>query len=184
METGIQATCIKKPATQQNLIESAHLLTHPASAGFLLGDKGSAPIAWICRQPGKLRASLGQPPSGCIPRRFLPDCLRGQALRAVPLSYPLADRLSGLHQHQGCGFARHPHPFGTRCAPFRVRPPVSPLTLIPANTRATTDNERGNETAKTRRPLVMAARWPGREAVTKIRLWRAGFSSASVRPAA
>lgn len=38
---------------------------------------------------------------GCIPRRFLPDCLRGQALRAVPLSYPLAVRLCGLHQHQG-----------------------------------------------------------------------------------
>ena len=66
---------------------------------------------------------------------------------------------------KGEGFARHRPPFGTRFAPFRVRPPVSPLTLLPAMTRATTDNERGNETAKTRWPLVTAARWPGREDV-------------------
>jgi hypothetical protein len=85
---------------------------------------------------------------------------------------------------KGEGFARHRPPFGTRFAPFRVRPPVSPLTLLPAMTRATTDNERGNETAKTRWPLVTAARWPGREAVANIRLWQVGFSWASVRPAA
>ena len=55
-------------------------------------------------------------------------------------------------------------------AALRVRPPVSPLTLLPANTRATTDDERGHETAKTRRPLVTAARWPGREDVTNFSL--------------
>lgn len=65
-----------------------------------------------------------------------------------------------------------------------MRLPVQPLTLLPASTRATIDNERRNEIAKTRRPLVTAARWPGREAVAKIRLWRVGFSLASVRPAA
>ncbi len=48
--------------------------------------------------------AIGNPPrfAWATPsRRFLPDCLRGQALRALPLSYPLADRLYGLHQHQG-----------------------------------------------------------------------------------
>ena len=124
--------------------------------------------------PLRVASRVGSCPTGCGGR--------GGGLR--PSSLPLADRLSGFHQHQGCGCARHPHPFGTRCAPFRVRPPVSPLTLLPANTRATTDHERGHETAKTRRPLVTAARWPGREAVTNIRLWQAGFSWASVRPAA
>lgn len=62
-----------------------------------------------------------------------------------------------------------------------VRLPGVPLTLIPAMTRARTDDERGHETAKTRQPLVTAARWPGREGVAKIRTWRAW---ASVRPAA
>ena len=68
---------------------------------------------------GTPRAALGQSPSGCIPRRFLPDCLRGQALRAVPLSYPLADRLSVLHQHQGCRLRPTSSPVRTRCAPLR-----------------------------------------------------------------
>ena len=132
------------------------------------------PSALRLGNPLRVASRVGSCPTGCGGR--------GGGLR--PSSLPLADRLSGFHQHQGCGCARHPHPFGTRCAPFRVRPPVSPLTLLPANTRATTDDERGHETAKTRRPLVTAARWPGREAVANIRLWQAGFSSASARPAA
>ena len=109
-------------------------------------------FAWAT---ASVASRVGSCPTGCGGR--------GGGLR--PSSLPLADRLSGFHQHQGCGCARHPHPFGTRCAPFRVRPPVSPLTLLPANTRATTGNERGHKTAKTRRPLVTVARWPGREDV-------------------
>ena len=118
---------------------------------------------------------VGSCPTGCGGR--------GGGLR--PSSLPLADRLSGFHQHQGFGFAH----VLTRSvlalrAALRVRLPGVPLTLLPANTRATTGDERGHETAKTRRPLVTAARWPGREAVANIRLWQAGFSWASVRPAA
>ena len=110
--------------------------------------------------PLRVASRVGSCPTGCGGR--------GGGLR--PSSLPLADRLSGFHQHQGYGCARHPHPFGTRCAPFRVRPPVSPLTLLPANTRATIGDERGHKTAKTRRPLVTAARWPGREDVTNFSL--------------
>ena len=66
---------------------------------------------------------------------------------------------------KGEGFAHDLHPFGTRCAPFRVRLPGVPLTLLPAMTRATTDNKREHKTAKMRPPLVTAARWLGREAV-------------------
>ena len=58
-----------------------------------------------------LRASLGQPPSGCIPRRFLPDCLRGQARRALPLTSPLPIGSVASISIKGEGFARHPHPF-------------------------------------------------------------------------
>ncbi|EKN4765971.1 hypothetical protein FG469_004258 [Yersinia enterocolitica] len=82
---------------------------------------------------------------------------------------------------KGEGFARHPHPFGARragCAP-RAASGVA-LDTASSHDTATTDNERGHETAKTRRLLVTAARWPGREAVTNIRLWQAGFSLASV----
>ena len=154
---------------------------NPASAGFPFGDNGSASIADFCHQT--LRASLGQP-LRLHPASVLARLSAGAGAAGVALDLPLADRLYGFHQHQGCGFARHRPPFGTRFAPFRVRPPVSPLTLLPAMTRSTTGNECGHETAKTRRPLVTAARWPGREAVANIRLWQAGFSWASVRPAA
>ena len=118
------------------------------------------PSALRLGNPLRVASRVGSCPTGCGGR--------GGGLR--PSSLPLADRLSGFHQHQGCGCARHPHPFGTRCAPFRVRPPVSPLTLLPANTRATIGDERGHKTAKTRRPLVTAARWPGREDVTNFSL--------------
>lgn len=132
------------------------------------------PSALRLGKPLRLATRVGSCPTVCGGRR----CGR------CPCPTPLPIGSLASISIKGEGFARHPHPFGTRCAPFRLRPPVSPLTLLPANTRATTDNERGNETAKTRRPLVTAARWPGREAVAKIRLWRAGFSSASLRPAA
>ena len=51
---------------------------------------------------------------GCIPRRFLPDWLRGQARRALPLTSPLPIGSEASISIKGEGFARHPHPFGTR----------------------------------------------------------------------
>ncbi|MDD2776733.1 MAG: hypothetical protein PHU06_12315 [Gallionella sp.] len=123
---------------------------------------------------------FGLHPASVLARLAAGAGVAGFALRPSPL--PIGSLASISIKGEGC--ARHPHPFGTRCAPFRVRLPVSPLTLLPANTRATTGDERGHETAKTQRPLVTAARWPGREAVANIRLWQAGFSWASVRPAA
>ena len=133
---------------------------------------GNAPrFAWAT---ASVASRVGSCPTVCGGRR----CGR------CPCPTPLPIGSLASISIKGEGFARHRPPFGTRCAPFRVRPPVSPLTLLPANTRATTDDERGHETAKTRRPLVTAARWPGREAVANIRLWQAGFSWASVRPAA
>ena len=125
--------------------------------------------------PLRVASRVGSCPTGCGGR--------GGGLR--PSSLPLADRLYGLHQHQGFGFA-HVLTRSVLAVPaaLRVRLPGVPLTLLPAMTRATTGNECGHETAKTRRPLVTAARWPGREAVAKIRLWQAVFSWASVRPVA
>jgi len=128
-------------------------LTHPASAGFLFGDKGSSSIAWFCRhrKPSALRAGnplrvasrVGSCPTGCGGR--------GGGLR--PSSLPLAARLSGFHQHQGCGFA-HVLTRSHSLRSLALRLPGVPLTLLPAMTRATTNNERGNETVKTRRSLV------------------------------
>ena len=83
-----------------------------------------------------LRAPLGQPPSGCIPRRFLPDWLRRQARRALPLTSPLP---IGCMASSGIKGAASPTSSPVRCSPsavLRMRPPGVPLTPLPAINRS------------------------------------------------
>ncbi|MCP1634879.1 hypothetical protein J2T32_003351 [Kerstersia gyiorum] len=96
-------------------------------------NRNSNSLTTIILIPTLLRASLGQAPSACIPRRFLPDWLRGQGWRASPFVPPLADRLHGFQWRQGfapsgpcprCAAGRSSQP-----GPLRAldRPPLIPL---------------------------------------------------------
>ena len=112
--------------------------------------------SWPCSalrlgNPLRVASCVGSCPTGC----------GGRCGGRCPCPPPLADRLAGLHQYQGCGFA-HVITRSVLAVPaaLRVRPLGVPLTLPPANRRTTTVNKRGNETAQTCRALVIATRWP------------------------
>ena len=59
--------------------------------------------------------------------------------RFASLTAPQTRGLGRSRGIKGKGFARHRPPFGTRFAPFRVRPPVSPLTPLPLKNRAASE---------------------------------------------
>jgi len=91
---------------------------------------------------------------GCIPRRFLPDCLRGQALRALPLTSPLPIGSVASISIKGEGFARHPHPFGAR--PSGCAPRAASGVALDA------DSSQNKATAAKWTGTKNPARWPGR----------------------
>ena len=68
-------------------------------------------------------------PFGCIPRPILPDGLRGQVRRALPLTSPWPIGYVAFKGVKGEGCARHPHPVAGKPA---LRLPVPPLTPFPA----------------------------------------------------
>ena len=116
---------------------------------------GNAPrFAWAT---ASVAARVGSCPTVCGGRR----CGRCPCPTPLPIGSVASISIKGE------GFARHRPPFGTRFAPFRMRPPVSPLTPIPA---------------KTRLPMVTRTSWPGRRLVTSrlilnLRHWRQLFAT-------
>lgn len=78
-----------------------------------------------------LRASLGQP-LRLHPASVPAGLAAGAGPAALPCSYPLPRGCMASRCVKGKGYARHPHPFPTPCS--GLRPPVPPLTPLPART--------------------------------------------------
>jgi len=131
------------------------------------------PSALRLGKPLRLATRVGSCPTDCGGRR----CGRCPCPTPLPIGFAASISIKG-----SASPTSSPVRYSLRSVPRAASGRA--LDTASSHNTATTGNERGNETAKTRRPLVTAARWPGREAVANIRLWQAGFSWASVRPAA